>query len=1386
MKKRIVALLLCCVMLLTLSPSLIASASATDTKSNAAKVTVTPAKAEMPQNEKVTLRAATGEATSFQWQIQADDTLWVDISGETDSTIQVSYAMLASLLSDSKAALRCKTDVGTSAAVTVTVTDPQPGVAAAPVKAAPKAGTVVKEAEAIGEVVTPDAAATSDAAATQEMTGDAVVNDADAAGDEGTGENETPDVKDTCTIVIKYVYADGSEAANPWTATVAKGSSYAQDVSSPIVLGYAPDSATVKVNVTDIQEDKTITVTYSPALVNFTVKHYQQNLDNDQYTLSETETKEDYTNKPVGADLAKTYTGFTTLLYDTTTKIAADGSTVVEIYYDRNYYLMTFDLDGGYGVEPIYARYGSKIDVGTPTKAGYAFDGWQQVEPNTSDNAELPATMPAENSRYKAKWTVGTADFTVVFWYENADDDNYSYVGSVKKSGTPGEMIKSETYKNERFENRDNTHFTYNATKAEEKTVNGDGSTVLNVYFTRNTYTLTFKDGNVKITCGKLEHTHSHDQCCTKTTLHISCNSKKCPVGYEHEHTTGGWGTKSCYEISDLTITAKWNAKISDEFSKAPFTTTYNGRAWECTDSNKYGYPLQTLDRMPGFDATFELYNKSSNTKKTIYYYVQKVGTTVNSTSWPTSTTNFKLLKQVDTYFNYATYDEEYHEIQGFERYAKNISFNENYGSLDDVKNFRNNTLNLYYLRKNYNLKFYNHDAFVANRETTVQYEAPLSNYCFEPDYPNGLEPNAYVFDGWYTSDGCYDGSEVNWGTMTMPASDVTLYAKWVPKTHTVTTWLTKEMKTPVNVGNTGSNKQTVSHGSLATAPTELNNGQYTFVGWFYMDNGVEKAFDFENMPVKKDLNLYAKWSSNTLVQYTIKYVTRAADGTETEIAPPTTGSALAGTTKTFDAKTGTQLNVGYQTGYFPGTGSHSLTMDINGGNEFTFVYVKQEEVPYTVEYRYADTGDLIPADKIKDVTKNPVKHKTSQAVITEKFAVVSGYAPDAYQKRLVLGTKESENVIVFWYTKDEKHAPVHIVHWIQNRVGDEYTEYKSRTDMNGVIGQPYSEAPLTIKGFTYNTGKSTASGTVSANGLELNLYYDRNEYPYEFRFLEQGTNTKLAEPVTDKARYEAQVTHTAQDIPGYTLVTARSQAITIDIEDSTTAVKNVKTFYYTEQTVDIKYVAVTSEGGTLSSYQDNGVKVVNGTVNGSTPTAKDGFRFVGWFKDAGCTEAVDADWVENDKLTPQKTKNYGTTEDPVMGYEAATYYAKFEEALTSLTITKTYKDGKLLDNNQSAVFTVSDGKGFSIDVVIHGSDSVTINGLKVGTTYTVTEKNSWTWRYTRENVSPANGSITLEANGNNKVEFTNTLNNGYWLTGGTYCDNRFDGKNTTITPASN
>ena len=828
----------------------------------------------------------------------------------------------------------------------------------------------------------------------------------------------------------------------------------------------------------------------------------------------------------------------------------------------------------------------------------------------------------------------------------------------------------------------------------------------------------------------------------------------------------------NCYKYSDLTITAKYGADIHDNFPIKDGDKTIWWKVPSGCQSFVPGNNIGSIDTMPGENITFEKYNTESGAK--IYYYVETLNGAAGDTTH--NGKRYKQYKVIDLEYSSSTsltYAEEFHPITGFTQGDSNPKLP--VGGKVRMKE----TNYLYYTRNSYNLEFYNYNTYVDGKGGSVQYEAPLGSYDFTPDYPAGLEPNAYKFAGWYTTAGCYAGSEADLSAMTMPASDLILYAKWVPVTHMVKTWLTVDKDTPVNVGNSNSNEQTVPHGGTAEAPAEPERDPYKFIGWFYVDeNGTEKAFDFA-MPVHCDLDLYAKWNADTLVKYTIKY--QLEDGTT--IAPDTTGSALAGTTKTFDAKAGDELNEGYRTGYYPKTNSHSMVMEIkeeNGKNEFTFVYKQMPKVQYTVRYINRETGNNV-FDGVGTVQEKT--GVTSAAVWTETFLTIKGYRPDAYQKRLVLSVNAAENVITFYYDKDEVHAPVQVIHWTQNIAGDGYTEYQSSTDLNGEINKPYSAEQITIPGFVYNASPehtvdgypAQASGTLTADGLVLNLYYDRIEYPYEFRFLEQGTDKELADAVTGNARYQARVTQTAKDIPGYTLASDENQYIDIAIEDpADKAEKNVRIFYYTENEIEIEYVAVEENMGTVTPASET-VKAITGKASGSMPQAKDGYKFVGWYTDEACTIPVDKEWVDADnKLTPGKTKSYGTEADPKMGYEAATYYAKFEDDVAQLTITKQGAD--LADENQSFVFTVTGPNGYSERVVICGNGSVTIENLKPGT-YTVTEE-GWSWRYTGN--GPINATISALVPGS--VPFTNvrqteeshSTNGWKWLGGDAYVNNAF------------
>lgn len=916
------------------------------------------------------------------------------------------------------------------------------------------------------------------------------------------------------TVVINYVFEDNSKAAPEWVGTIYKGSAFKKDVKSPEVVGYTPDRSVVSFDIAAADRNVTETVTYSPAEVNYTVKHYQQNVDNDNYVLVETETKTGYTNSLISANLKKKYDGFTALNYNTDVKIAADGSTIVEIKYDRNYYMLSLNLDGGYGVEPIYARYGAAITLGEPTKAGYTFTGWDK---------SVPTTMPANDVTLTAQWEVDDrVDYLVQYWLENANDNDYSYDSSVTKTAAPGTVIT-------KVDDKSYTGFKYDHTDG--ATVAADGTSVVNVYYKRNTYTLTFK--------------------------------------VDEGDWFTNWVTKAEFK------NVKYGEDTTKYWNQAP-----SGYLWYTTSSGSTFYTA--APDMPNNNLT--IYGKTSRGTSTIHYYEKD------------TTTSIKPDLTVNRSSGWTFTKEDYIKIPGFTYSSNSRNGNDYY---------------LYYTRNSYKLDF--NSANVIVKSKTIPYEAALSGYNFTPDYPAKLEAGAYKFDGWYTDPGCTNA--VDWKTAKMPYKNMVVYAKWAPVVHTVTFAKTE--------GAEAEETQKVNHNELAQGYT-ITNGSYTFIGWFYKDaNGVEHAFDL-SMPVKHDMNLYAKWRTDVLVNYIIHY--QLADGTP--VADDTTGSAFVLETKTFEAKVGDALYADYAEGYFPDVPSHSIKMENNQANKFIFVYAPAKEVTYTVKYLEKGTNTQLHDPKTMETTK---------AVVTEIFEPVEGYAVDEYQKRLILTAGEgATNEIIFWYTKDNVHAPVTIIHWTQNIEGEGYTQYQTSTEQ-GTIGNNYKAEWTTIEGFHKNEGKSNAEGKLEDyRGLVLNLYYDRDMITYTFHFVDSVTGDKIADDITGQARYGKTVSHEALQIDGYKLAegTPELKAITV----GTVSAANEFTFYY----IGYFNVVHVKNGGTnkTTTEVDYTRSVIDNGYN-LTAAVSDGYLYGGTFDNVDCTTVHDFGEENAINFTPVKGKAY-------------------------------------------------------------------------------------------------------------------------------------------------
>lgn len=1327
----------------------------------------------LPRDEKITLALDSDVFEKYEWQISVDkkNDIWVNISGQKQSSVTLSYAMINSLLNSSgETYIRCvvTSENGTTTTEPVKVT---------------VSYVVAEKAKADTDKNT-NSATVANAASRMRMARAVYARYA------------------SYTITVNFVYENGDIAFEPFAASIEAGGNYTETVDFPDIVGYLPylgdneeSTDSYKINVKNISSDITYTVTYKPTIVDFKIYHYIQNILDDNYELHSVTFASGLTGNTVGNNRNIDIDGFSMLYYDKDVKIAADGSTEIEIYYDRNYYLMYFDLKGGYGTDPVYTRYGATISVNTPTRAGYVFTGWNLVEcgrKNENGNIVYTAAtedekakynlnnasiaLPCMNLKYEAVWEAVETTYTVVYWTENANDNNYSYLGSQTGiAALSASNIDAETHKNYPGTWTERSHFTFNEEKSDKAViVEGDGSTVVNVYYKRNTYTLTFPQ--TRIACGKEEHRHTYDGSYStgsgwnRTTYYYGgcypegsgdwfnggsggATSGNVICGKE-EHTH----SSSCY--GEYTVTAKYDSDITYIWENDPIKSLLGeGYVFKSSVTGKY---YSFLEKMPEQNITMTKTEWSGDTYE--WYYWLEVLPGQDTSNLETTTSDGR------TYYKYhtttikgnsikLTYDEDYFPLTGFSQKDKKGENGWNSDNGTYQHSFNNNRkYDLYYTRKSYDLSFVNYGEKVSGKGGTYLYEQSLSGNNFTPDYPETLEPNAYEFAGWYTTPQCYDGSEFDFTNATMPAHDVELYAKWAPKTHTV-----RVFKTYGDINSADPiETQYILHSNFADTPKEVSNCNYVFSGWFYMDGTQKKAFDFNSMSIRRDLDVFAEWSSKVAVVYTVNY--ELEDGTK--IADSTIGSTLAGNSKTFSAKGGNELYDGYTEGYFPNTSSHTILMSIDGTNEFTFVYKPIPAVPYTVRYLENGTGKVLAEEKY--VSDN------RKSVVTEVFKQINGYMPDAYQKRLVLSANEEENVLTFWYTADTEHAYYIITHWIQNIDGDGYEEYRV-IQGPGTIGATITEDTLTLSGFNYIGYKvndsdmktGLAQGSVAASGLKLDLYYDRILYPYTVKYLENGTNKELSPSKMTEAqyRYGKVVLENAIDIEGYTLVSEKTKTRTIR------GTNDVITFYYSEQNVTIKYVPIGS--GSVSIGSEN-VGAVTGSPIGSTPTADDGYIFIGWFIDEKCTTRVDSSWVDgtSDKLLPQK-------QDGV--YKAKTYYAKFQASIADLTIKKNFPKGSdySADTNQTFVFDIkgkagTPSKDIDLTITIHGTGEMTIKDLPIGE-YTVTEHINWSWRY---EPGEQTKTITLVFGEDNEVEFVNSRTEDKWLDGDSYCVNIFKKSN--------
>ena len=147
-------------------------------------------------------------------------------------------------------------------------------------------------------------------------------------------------------------------------------------------------------------------------------------------------------------------------------------------------YWITYDSEGGSYIQPAFYTRGATAEAPkAPTRPGYTFDGWF-----TDAALTAPADFGSikENTTVHAKWKAASTTYTVIHFWENADDNEYSYHESETKTGTTGAQTAAAA----------KSYPGFTAQTITQKTIAADGSTIVSVYYKRNVYQVKFFNRN--------------------------------------------------------------------------------------------------------------------------------------------------------------------------------------------------------------------------------------------------------------------------------------------------------------------------------------------------------------------------------------------------------------------------------------------------------------------------------------------------------------------------------------------------------------------------------------------------------------------------------------------------------------------------------------------------------------------------------------------------------------------------------------------------------------------------------------------------------------------------------------------------------------------------
>lgn len=602
--------------------------------------------------------------------------------------------------------------------------------------------------------------------------------------------------------------------------------------------------------------------------------------------------------------------------------VNSKGETTVYAKWTKNQYSFHYIGNGGKtstGKETISdgvsynTTYHVRATNNTFYRTGYKLTGWREKNTDNTWGREWPADtdityLETHSTTVFAQWEALDVNYTINYYKEDLDGNYQAVAKETRKAKTDSiEKILPTTDKT-LF---DSTGFTLNKDKSctgsnqtpESKDdgiisvkINGDGSTVVNYYYSRNSYKLTLKiaDGDKgfkKLTgAGDTRTGNSWTQDKTygqKIAIGAELNDDYEFVDWEYENKTVA-SKEVVYEFTmpcnDVTLYAHSNSKPGpDPNPKKSYTVTVKHHF----QNGEASYKEDTSKRVTDTVEEDTVYTPKTTIIPSGYSYSKMV----DSATGENVANGFIVTKNttVDVYYDrlqYKIVTERYVDGVLYDTFAENAYYNEQYTvkgldlkkcnltgyKLDkiDVPGFGNvksftvtgnipkeNPIKVYYIPRTFTVTFDANSGAVtdSNKQVTKTTRNVKYNYTDNNDV-SSLNPvkTGYTFIGWYTEKeggsqiyndkGKCNNDETYWKDNKWCAeSDLTVYAHWKANTYNLTF--------DANGGLVNTDETTAICTPTYDKPffndVEYLNPQrtgYTFVGWYTDKDGSSQIYN--------------------------------------------------------------------------------------------------------------------------------------------------------------------------------------------------------------------------------------------------------------------------------------------------------------------------------------------------------------------------------------------------------------------------------------------------------------------------------------------------------------------------------------------------------------